>query len=348
MIDGKGWRSGADVVQKELTQWFFKITDYADSLLEDLATLERWPEKVRTMQANWIGRSEGLQMRFEKPRMVQRDEEGNIPHRPWVDERIFDEFGGSIEIFTTRPDTLFGASFIALSPDHPLTIRLAEGHESDSEDAKALTASKEIQQFRVRCAKIGTSEEAIEKAEKLGIDTGLRVKHPFKDGESLPVYIANFVLMGYGTGAIFGCPAHDQRDLDFARQHDELEVIPVVLPTGEEAATYTIDTEAYTGEGTLFNSGFLDGLGKDEGIRAAIQKIEEMGLGKGTVNYRLRDWGVSRQRYWGCPIPIIKCPSCGMVPVPEADLPVTLPEDCLLYTSPSPRDKRQSRMPSSA
>ena len=310
VIDGKGWRSGADVVQKELTQWFFKITDYADSLLEDLNTLERWPEKVRTMQANWIGRSEGLQMRFEFA--------GNAPS----------SHAEGIEIFTTRPDTLYGASFVALSPDHPLTIEMA-------------AANAELEAFRATCAKIGTSEEAIEKADKLGFDTGLRVAHPFEDGKTLPVWIANFVLMGYGTGAIFGCPAHDQRDIDFARKYN-LDVTPVVLPAGEDAATYNVENEAYTGEGTLFNSGFLDGLGKDEGIRAAIQKIEEMGLGKGTVNYRLRDWGVSRQRYWGCPIPIIKCPSCGMVPVPEADLPVTLPDDVSFDKPGNPLDRHPS------
>ncbi|MEO9970643.1 MAG: leucine--tRNA ligase [Hyphomonadaceae bacterium] len=307
VIDGKGWRSGADVVQKELTQWFFKITDYADSLLEDLNTLERWPEKVRTMQANWIGRSEGLQMRFEFAASVPLSHEDGI------------------EIFTTRPDTLFGASFVALSPDHPLTIELAK-------------QNPDLEAFRKTCAAIGTSEEAIEKADKLGFDTGLRVKHPFDEDKTLPVWIANFVLMGYGTGAIFGCPAHDQRDIDFARKYG-LDVQPVVLPDGEDAATYNVADTAYTGEGKLFNSGFLDGLSKDDGIPAAIKKIEEMGLGQGTVNYRLRDWGISRQRYWGCPIPIIKCPKCDMVPVPEADLPVVLPEDVSFDVPGNPLDR---------
>jgi len=330
VIDGKGWRSGADVEQKELTQWFFKITDYADSLLEDLKTLERWPEKVRTMQANWIGRSEGLQMRFEWDwdciSTQPKNKDGSIPEGPnsnWLN--IYEQDDPGIEIFTTRPDTLFGASFIALSPDHPLTVELAENY-------------RDLQQFRTACAKVGTSEEAIEKADKLGFDTGLRVKHPFEEGKTLPVWIANFVLMGYGTGAIFGCPAHDQRDIDFARKYG-LDVTPVVLPEGEDAATYNVENEAYTGEGKLFNSGFLDGLNKEDGIRAAIEKIEDMKLGQGTVNYRLRDWGVSRQRYWGCPIPIIKCPSCDMVPVPEAGLPVTLPEDVSFDTPGNPLDR---------
>ena len=295
VIDGRGWRSGALVEQRELTQWFFRITDYAEDLLEEVKKLERWPEKVRTMQANWIGRSEGLQMRFE------------------FDSAAPAGFDDGIEIFTTRPDTLFGASFIALSPDHPLTIQLAD-------------RSDELKAFRAKCAQIGTSEEAIEKAEKLGFDTGLTVKHPFDDTKTLPVWIANFVLMGYGTGAIFGCPAHDQRDIDFARKYD-LNVTPVVLPPDADPAVFDVESEAYTGPGSIFNSGFLDGLSIEDAKRAAIERIEAMGLGEGTVNYRLRDWGVSRQRYWGCPIPVVHCDSCGVVPVPEADLPVKLPDE---------------------
>ncbi|MEO0883213.1 MAG: leucine--tRNA ligase [Pseudomonadota bacterium] len=306
VIDGKGWRSGADVEQRELTQWFFRITDYAESLLDDLKTLDRWPEKVRLMQENWIGRSEGLQMRFEF--------DGDAPKSH--------EYG--IEIFTTRPDTLFGASFIALSPDHPLTLELAE-------------TAAEIDTFRAECAKIGTTEEAIETAEKLGFDTGLRVRHPFED-RTLPVWIANFVLMGYGTGAIFGCPAHDQRDLDFARKYD-LSVTPVVLPEGESKHHYAIENEAYTGPGRIYNSDFLDNLQKDAAILAAIARVEEMDLGRGTTEYRLRDWGVSRQRYWGCPIPIIKCETCGIVPVPEADLPVVLPDDVSFDVPGNPLDR---------
>ena len=238
-----------------------------------------------------------------------------------------DGFADGIEIFTTRPDTLFGASFIALSPDHPLTIQLAE-------------ESKELQEFRARCAQIGTSEEAIEKAEKLGFDTGLMVKHPFEDRE-LPVWVANFVLMGYGTGAIFACPAHDQRDVDFARKYD-LPVIPVVLPPEADPNTFAIDTEAYTGPGTIFNSDFLNDLEIDAAKQAAIGKIEEIDHGSRTVNYRLRDWGVSRQRYWGCPIPVIHCEDCGVVPVPEDQLPVRLPDDVTFDTPGNPLEHHPS------
>ena len=343
VIDGKGWRSGAVVEQRDMDQWFFKITEYAEELLEGLDKLDRWPEKVRTMQANWIGKSEGLTMTFELTEESIDDAEhySLVIHDTLIEGGFDDELETRMDqieisephklkdltdgfsqyislnigvcIFTTRPDTLFGASFIALSPDHPLTKKLAE-------------TNAKIKDFQAQCAKIGTTEEAIATADKFGFDTGLRVKHPFDESKTLPVWIANFVLMGYGTGAVFGCPAHDQRDLDFARKYD-LDVTPVVLPEGEDAASYNVETEAYTGEGTLFNSEFLNGLGKDEGITAAISKIEEMGLGQGTVNYRLRDWGVSRQRYWGCPIPVIKCESCGPQPVAEADLPVQLPYD---------------------
>ena len=312
VIDGKGWRSGAVVEQRDMDQWFFKITEYAEELLEGLDGLERWPEKVRTMQANWIGKSEGLQMRFEWSGVPQQG------------------FDTGIEIYTTRPDTLFGASFIALSPDHLLVKSLARSNDA-------------IKTFRLECAKIGTTEEAIATAPKLGFDTGLRVKHPFDENKTLPVYIANFVLMGYGTGAVFGCPAHDQRDLDFARKYD-LPVIPVVLPDGAKAETFDTSAETYpeafTGEGTLFNSEFLNGLSKDEGISNAIAKIEEMGLGKGTTQYRLRDWGVSRQRYWGCPIPVLHCEGeCGVQPVPIADLPVALPEDINFDKPGNPLDR---------
>ncbi len=313
VVDGKGWRSGAEVEQRELVQWFFRITDYAEDLLTEVEKLERWPEKVRTMQANWIGKSEGLQMRFE---WTKASTEPLRQHVADLDQVLAD----GVEIFTTRPDTLYGASFIALSPDHPLSVEMAV------DNAKLVA-------FRAECAKVGTSEADIEKAPKIGFDTGLTVKHPFIEGETLPVWIANFVLMGYGTGAIFACPAHDQRDFDFARKYD-LPILPVVKPGGEEAGDPWVlsgkgeDMDAaYTGPGTIMNSGFLDGKPIDEAKSLAIHQIEDMELGQGTVNYRLRDWGVSRQRYWGCPIPVIHCGDCGIVPVPVSDLPVKLPDD---------------------
>lgn len=299
VIDGKGWRSGAPVEQRELTQWFFKISDMAEELLEALDGLTDWPEKVRIMQRNWIGKSEGLRLLFEM-----------LPANSTA--------ATSIEVFTTRPDTIFGASFIALSPDHALTSELAAGNPA-------------LAEFVAECHRQGTATEAIEKAEKKGVFTGLHVKHPVVEGATLPVYVANFVLMDYGTGAIFGCPAHDQRDLDFARKYD-LPVIPVVLPSGADAATFTVDDEAVTDPGTIFNSGFLDGMSVDAAKKAiaehfAARQVDGQPQSKVEVNYRLRDWGVSRQRYWGCPIPVIHCEVCGTVPVPKKDLPVVLPED---------------------
>ncbi len=302
VIDGRGWRSGALVERRQLNQWFFKITNFAEDLLEGLKSLERWPAKVRLMQENWIGRSEGATIDFET---VGRPD--------------------PLTVFTTRPDTLFGASFVAIAPDHPLSVELAQN------DAGLVG-------FIEECRRMGTTEEAIEKAEKHGYRTTLEVRHPFMPGKTLPVYVANFVLMGYGTGAIFGCPAHDQRDLDFARKY-KLPVVPVVIPPGEDPATFAIGDEAYTGDGVLANSDFLNGLSVPEAKKAAISRLEQLGRGTGTVTYRLRDWGISRQRYWGCPIPIIHCPSCGIVPVPAADLPVRLPEDVNFSEPGNPLDR---------
>jgi leucyl-tRNA synthetase len=295
VIDGRGWRSGAEVEQRTLAQWFFKITDYSEDLLNALDRLERWPDKVRLMQRNWIGRSEGLQFKFK------------------INEPVPSGQSETIEVFTTRPDTLFGASFCAISPDHPLASELSKTNEP-------------LAAFIKECQQLGTSEQAIEKAEKKGVDTGLTVAHPFVDGGSLPIYVANFVLMEYGTGAIFGCPAHDQRDLDFAIKY-KLPVYPVVVPEDADPKTFDVGAQAYVGEGRLANSGFLDGMSVEDAKRDVITKIEAQGAGAGKVQYRLRDWGISRQRYWGCPIPIIHCEACGIVPVPKADLPVKLPDD---------------------
>ena len=295
VIDGRGWRSGAVVEKKKLTQWFLRITDYADDLIEGLSTLDRWPDKVRTMQENWIGRSTGLRFSF--------DFAGAPPSG----------FEAGLEVYTTRPDTLFGAAFVGIAPDHPLAEQMG-------------AANPDVAAFVAECRRGGTSEAEIEGAEKLGYDTGLRVAHPFDADQTLPVWIANFILMDYGTGAIFGCPAHDQRDLDFARKYD-LPVLPVVLPTDGHPATFMVGSEAYTGPGKIFNSGFLDGLAIEPAKAAAVAKIEAMGKGKGATVYRLRDWGVSRQRYWGCPIPVIHCTTCGVVPAPADQLPVVLPDD---------------------
>ncbi len=294
VIDGRGWRSGAGVEKRLLSQWFLRITAYGEELLEALRQLDRWPERVRLMQENWIGRSEGARVSFA----IAGDAAGA---------------GETIEVFTTRPDTLFGASFLALSPNHPFAQRLAE------RDAG-------LARFIAECNRLGTSEAAIELAEKRGRATGLDAVHPLDDSRRVPVYVANFVLMEYGTGAIFGCPGHDQRDLEFARKYG-LPVIPVVLPLDADPARFAIADEAYVDDGTLFNSDFLDGLKVDEAKRAVGERLEALQRGRRVTAYRLRDWGVSRQRYWGCPIPVIHCGDCGIVPVPEADLPVTLPED---------------------
>jgi leucyl-tRNA synthetase len=300
VIDGRGWRSGAPVERKKLAQWFFKITAYAEELLEALDHMERWPEKVRLMQKNWIGRSEGLRFSFD----------------------LSD--GETLDVFTTRPDTLFGASFVAISPDHPLSEKLAKS------DRKAAA-------FVEECRRTGTTEAAIETAEKMGFDTSITADHPFDPAWKLPVMIANFVLMGYGTGAIFGCPAHDQRDLDFARKY-KLPVLPVVIPEGEDPKGFAVGSEAYVGPGRLANSRFLDGLEVDAAKAEIAKRMETAGRGTRTVNWRLRDWLVSRQRYWGCPIPMIHCSACGIVPVPKAQLPVELPSDVRFDVPGNPLD----------
>jgi len=297
VIDGRGWRSGAPVERRQLSQWFLKITDFADELLAGLSTLDDWPDKVRLMQENWIGKSQGLRFTFQVAG------------------------GGSFDVFTTRPDTLFGASFAAIAPDHPLAKALAETDP-------ALAA------FAAACLATGTAAAAVETQEKMGFDTGLTVVHPLDASLRLPVFVANFVLMDYGTGAIFGCPAHDQRDLDFARKYG-LPVLPVVAP--DEGVGVT--DAAYVGPGRIVNSGFLDGLSIDEAKIAVIARAEAEGWGTGTTVWRLRDWGVSRQRYWGTPIPVIHCASCGVVPVPRDQLPVVLPEDVAFDVPGNPLDR---------
>ncbi len=319
VIDGRGWRSGAPVETRELTQWFFKITAFSEELLTALDTLDRWPDKVRTMQRNWIGKSTGMRVRFPFA--------GDTPSG-------FD----TIEVFTTRPDTLFGASFIALSPDHPLTTALAD-------------ANDDLREFVAECRRTGTSAAAIETAEKMGYDTGFTVAHPFVASHTLPVYVANFVLMDYGTGAIFGCPAHDQRDYDFATKYD-LPIKPVVAPLDifdKDAdlvawiEQFMTGQEAYLDDGRLINSDFLDGLSVEEAKDEVARRLKAVDLGGAPqgvrqVNYRLRDWGISRQRYWGCPIPVIHCAACGVVPVPDSDLPVALPDDVTFDRPGNPLD----------
>ena len=311
VIDGKGWRSGAEVEQRDLTQWFFKITRFSQELLDGLDGLERWPDKVKLMQRNWIGRSEGLMLRWA------------------LTARTAPDGFTELEIYTTRPDTLFGASFMAVAPDHPL--------------ARAAAASNPaLADFCEMCRRMGTSAAEIETAEKLGFDTGVRAVHPLDPGWTLPVYVANFILMDYGTGAIFGCPSGDQRDLDFARKY-ALPVIPVVMPADADAATFAIDDTAFTDDGVMINSRYLDGMKSDAAFEAVTQRLE-MAMSGGRpvaqrkVNFRLRDWLISRQRYWGCPIPVIHCDDCGAVPVARQNLPVELPADVSFDKPGNPLD----------
>ncbi|WP_445218981.1 leucine--tRNA ligase [Bradyrhizobium sp. Pa8] len=300
VIDGRGWRSGAIVEQREMSQWVFKITKYSQELLSALDGLDRWPDKVRLMQRNWIGRSEGLLVRFA------------------LDQATTPAGESELKIFTTRPDTLFGAKFMAISSDHPLA-------------QAAAAKNPKLAQFIADIKKIGTAQEIIDTAEKQGFDTGIRAVHPFDPSWKLPVYVANFVLMEYGTGAIFGCPAHDQRDLDFVNKYN-LGNTPVVCPEGQDPQTFVITDTAYDGDGRMINSRFLDGMTIEQAKDEVAKRLEgelrgNAPVGERQVNFRLRDWGISRQRYWGCPIPVIHCPKCDVVPVPDADLPVTLPDD---------------------
>jgi leucyl-tRNA synthetase len=300
VIDGRGWRSGAVVEQREMNQWVFKITKYSQELLDALDTLDRWPDKVRLMQRNWIGRSEGLLVRFA------------------LDPATTPKGESELKIFTTRHDTLFGAKFMAIAPDHPLA-------------AAAAAKNPKLAEFIAEAKRHGTAQEIIDTQEKLGFDTGIRAIHPFDPNWKLPVYVANFVLMEYGTGAIFGCPAHDQRDLDFVNKYG-LGNTPVVCPPDVDPNTFVITDTAYDGDGRMINSRFLDGMTIEQAKEEVARRLEgEMRgnarVGERQVNFRLRDWGISRQRYWGCPIPVIHCPKCDVVPVPDNDLPVELPED---------------------
>jgi len=300
VIDGRGWRSGAVVEQREMNQWVFKITRYAQELLDAIDTLERWPDKVRLMQRNWIGRSEGLLIRFA------------------LDAATTPAGETELKIFTTRPDTLFGAKFMAISADHPLA-------------QAAAAKDPRLAEFVAEIKRIGTAQEIIDTAEKRGYDTGIRAIHPFDSNWKLPVYVANFVLMEYGTGAIFGCPAHDQRDLDFVNKYG-LGNVPVVCPEGQDPLSFVITDTAYDGDGRMINSRFLDGMTIDAAKEEVAKRLESeirgnAPVGERQVNFRLRDWGISRQRYWGCPIPVIHCEKCDVVPVPAKDLPVRLPED---------------------
>ncbi|HSV22480.1 MAG TPA: leucine--tRNA ligase [Xanthobacteraceae bacterium] len=311
VIDGRGWRSGALIEQRELFQWFLKITNYSQDLLGALDQLDRWPEKVRLMQKNWIGRSEGLLIRFA------------------LDPETLPSVESELEVFTTRPDTLFGAKFMAVAPDHVLALAAA-------------TKNEKVAEFIAECMRRGTAQELIETAEKKGIDTGIRAIHPFDPNWRLPVYVANFILMEYGTGAIFGCPAHDQRDLDFVNKYG-LGNTPVVCPPGQDPKSFVITDIAYDGDGRMINSRFLDGMTIAEAKEEVTRRLEKESRGnrpvaQRQVNFRLRDWGISRQRYWGCPIPIIHCNNCGIVPVPEKDLPVTLPEDVTFDQPGNPLD----------
>ena len=306
VIEGKGWRTGAPVERRKLTQWNLKITHFADELLSRLDTLERWPEKVRLMQANWIGKSRGARVFWDLT-------DGSGADR------------GKLEIFTTRPDTLYGASFAALSPEHPIVSELARNDPG-------------LERFVAECRKTGTAAAEVETAEKVGYKLPLLARHPLIPGKTMPVYAANFVLMEYGTGAIFGCPGHDERDHEFAAKYG-LPILAVVAPADADPKAFSVTDAPFVEDGVIINSDFLNGLGVDDAKARVIARLEEMGVGKGTTQYRLRDWLVSRQRYWGCPIPAIHCEGCGIVPVPAKDLPVQLPDDVTFDRPGNPLDR---------
>jgi leucyl-tRNA synthetase len=341
VIDGRGWRSGALVEKKKLNQWFLRITDFADELLEGLGTLDQWPDKVRLMQENWIGKSKGMRVSFDLtsplPQAGGAGGGSENAHSPPLTQlaswsRPGDETGqleigrgnDSIDVYTTRPDTIFGASFVAIACDHPLSTELAANRYA-------------LEQFIDQCKRGGTTAAEIDTAEKLGFDTGLTVDHPLDPAQKLPVFVANFVLMDYGTGAVMGVPAHDQRDLDFARKYE----LPVrrVVADGDLIEPYFRGNEAFTGAGKIINSDFLDGLDVTAAKAAIIARGEAEGWGEGQTQFRLRDWGVSRQRYWGTPIPIIHCDFCGVLPVPRAQLPLVLPEDVSFDIPGNPLDR---------
>ena len=308
VIDGKGWRSGATVERKKLSQWFFNINKFSQDLLTGLEILKEWPEKVKLMQKNWIGKSFGCEINFKI---------------------ISEKTNELINVFTTRPDTIFGASFIALSIDHPIT--------------KKIQKNEKFLSFKEECSKVGTTEEALANAEKIGFNTDLFVEHPFIKGVKLPVYIANFVLMDYGSGAVFGCPAHDQRDLDFANKY-KLKVLPVVKPKNSKIKEkdIIIKNKAFTEDGILFNSEFLNDLSVPDAIKKIIKVISEKKIGKEKITFRLKDWGVSRQRYWGCPIPIVYNSKGEALTVEKKDLPVLLPDDVDIKAQGNPLDKHPS------
>ena len=296
VIDGRGWRSNAVVERKKLSQWFFNISKFSNELLEDLDTLGEWPEKVKLMQKNWIGKSVGCEINFK-----------------------IEDNNKNIKIFTTRPDTIFGATFLAVSADHPL--------------CRDLEKQKDFIEFKKKCSQVGTTEEAIANAEKIGFLTDIKVKHPFIKNKKIPVFVANFILMDYGTGAIFGCPAHDQRDFDFATKY-KLEIIPLV--NSEEISKNKILKKAYTGDGKLINSEFLNSMSVEEAKKKIIEIIEQKKIGNKKVSFRLKDWGISRQRYWGCPIPMIYLKDGKVVPVDKSELPVKLPEKVDLNSKGNP------------